>query len=87
MVACISNGVTSSVQHYYNVGRSSVPLDSSNPSIGLSDFKSTFDKGELTCSFNRLKRIDGNQRYYDLNNKHYVLFARGPLNGSKIFLL
>ena len=39
------------------------------------------DGSNLVCSFTRANRLVNTSDYFDLNNKYYVLLARGPASG------
>ena len=84
VIMCISNPKLSTVQRYYNNGKST--SIQANATLGLSNITVTNNNGILRCQFDRIKYIsttDG--KYFSLFNTYYVLLAKGTLSGSKIY--
>ena len=77
---CAMQSNNGSVTRYINNGKSSEQQP--KPSIGLSDIVVTNNNGILRCQFNRIKRIIGEEGYYDLFSPYFVLLAKGSLSGS-----
>ncbi len=74
-----------SVQNYYNPnGRDpSTIVETSNPSLGISNIQITQSGNWLICEFKRLKQYPSlNTQYFDLKNQFYVLGAFGNTDGS-----
>lgn len=55
------------VRHFYNQGYSSIILDTSNPSLGLSNTLVEVQNGVMSCRFTRENTLD-NVRYHNLNS-------------------
>ncbi|RNA13343.1 ferric-chelate reductase 1 [Brachionus plicatilis] len=72
----------SSIEHYYNPRKekTSEVLDPDNRSIGLTQSSVTIDDNFLTCSFKRLKSIENERDYFDLNEMYYLLMVKGYLD-------
>lgn len=77
VVVCYNSRGSNSVQHYTNVaGRNSVLMDSSNPTLGLSNFTVRNDNGNMVCSFTRENSNANNNRYLNLFNgatAHFIV--------------
>ena len=71
--------------HYYNNGKSSSLLSSSNPTIGFSNTKTSVTNGNPSCSFTRDKTVASNSNYFDINNQYYILTASGTVSSSGEF--
>ncbi len=50
--------------------------------MGLTKTNVKLDNDKLECSFTRKKFVANVENYFDLNNKYYLLFARGSLGQS-----
>ena len=83
VVVCkhFKNG-TFSIEHYYNREYQPEVLYKPKVSIGLTSPKLKYDNGTLTFSFLRLKSKPEIENYFDLNNKFYILMAKGLLNND-----
>ena len=81
-----SNGSVN-LYHYYNDGKSSSLLSSSDPILGFSNITTTVNNGKPTCSFTRAKTIPGVSKYFDLNNQYYIITASGSVSSSGNFNL
>lgn len=72
-----------SVEHYYNEGKSTPTfLDANKPKIGLSDDSFSRENHYAVFSFKRAKamsKIIDMPKYFDLNEKFYLLIAFGKL--------
>ncbi len=79
VVNCTNSG--NYVSHSYNEGKSPRLLDSANPTIGITNINVRMDGGNLICSFTRENNLVSKANYFDLNNKYYLLLARGPFSG------
>lgn len=71
-----------SLFHYYNMPH--IPptlLLNTNPTIGFSNIKTSYENDILTCSFTRQLNMPNVTHYFDLNNnkKYYILAAYGPI--------
>jgi hypothetical protein len=73
-----TSAAISSIENYVTDGRKVSLLDSNQPKLGFSNEKVVYDNGVLQCSFRRLKTLKNVDKYYDLNEKHYILVASGP---------
>ena len=79
---CIPSSSLSTVQRFFNDGRSSSMQ--TNPTLGLSNIVVTNNNGILKCQFQREKFINSaDGRYFSLFDPYYVLLATGSLSGSK----
>lgn len=83
VVACkyITNG-NSIVQHYFNVDKEPEILESSYPTVGISEALVSLKDGYLTCSFKREKKNSISSRYFDLNNPYFLMIAKGNLDSN-----
>lgn len=81
VVVCKSDGT---IDQRYNPGAYPKLLDSSKPSIGISDPVVKRSDGWLICSFKRLKQLNNVTHYFDLNNKYFILGAYGEMYHGKI---
>ena len=71
------------VEHYYNIKKSTpVVLDSSNPTVGLTNAVISTNNGFLTCKFNRIKKNSSVKNYFDLDKNYYVLGASGSFENG-----
>jgi hypothetical protein len=83
--ACRIFGGKGYVEHYWNIAGGAILLDSSNPSIGISNQQITQVNNQLICSFTRTKALFGfmgQGQYFDLTNNYYLLIARGVPTSS-----
>jgi len=73
---------TVSLFHYYNMPhiRPTLILNT-NPTIGFSNIKTSYENDILSCSFTRQLNMPNVTHYFDLNNnkKYYILAAYGPI--------
>ncbi len=58
-----------------------------NPQNGLTNINVKLDNEKLVCSFKRTKYIPDVDNYFDLNEKYYLLFAKGSLKQDGIVFL
>jgi hypothetical protein len=79
-----SNGSVS-LYHYYNDGKSSSLLSSSDPILGFSNIITSVTNGNPTCSFTRAKKMPGVPNYFDVNNQYYIITASGSVSSSGSF--
>ena len=85
VIMCKFNSISSSsVQSYYNGGKST--SKSSNPNKGLSNVTVANNNGVLNCQFRREKFIS-DQNYNSLYYQWYILLAKGSLSGGKPILI
>ncbi|CAF0731342.1 unnamed protein product [Brachionus calyciflorus] len=81
----ILNG-KATIEHYVNLGKQAPTLlDQNQPSLGFSNMSASISDGLLKCTFSRLITYPKVANYFDLNNGHYVLTAKGvvdPYNGN-----
>ena len=75
-----ANG-TSLAQNYLNKGYTPSLLDSTSPTIGLSNINIRVDSSLLICSFIRQNSVS-NSNFFDLNSNGYIIVATGPLAAS-----
>jgi hypothetical protein len=81
-VCKIQNNIPS-VEHNYNIGKSSSLLDSRNPSVGISNQSVKIENGKITCSFTREKSLPNINNYFSLTNaNYYILHANGRTNSN-----
>lgn len=84
VIACKVSGNVGTVERYYNpINGSPIYMDSSNPTLGLSNTNIISYNSALFCSFRRAKATNGLSRYFDLNNNYYILFAQGVVQSCK----
>jgi hypothetical protein len=76
-----SNGSVN-LYHYYNDGKSSSLLSSSDPILGFSNITTSVNNGNPTCSFTRAKTMPGESKYFDVNDQFYILTASGSVSSS-----
>ncbi len=68
----------------YNAGQSTpITLNTSDPSVGLSDITVTMVNGYLMCSFSRLKYDSSVTNYFPTDQPYYLLFASGFVSGGR----
>ncbi|XP_064625393.1 ferric-chelate reductase 1-like [Lineus longissimus] len=82
VIDCIYDSQVPSVniQHSYNGGKNNEVI--ANAKTGLSNMTGYFFKDRVSCRFRRLKVITNNAKIYSLDQKYYVLLARGKSSGG-----
>lgn len=78
------------IETYFNGNSYDPPsvINANNRSIGLDKTKVSLNNGVLTCSLNRKINIQTiSDKFYDLNNKYYLLVAKGPLQGINLYTI
>jgi hypothetical protein len=73
------------VEHNRNEGYSSSLLDSTNPSIGITDASITNVGRVITCNFTRANS-NSNVNYYNIDVSPYIQVAYGSLTNSGKFV-
>lgn len=78
-VYCSSaNSCMTSIEHYYNINRNSVPLAPNNRVIGFTNARVLRANGKLLCSFTRINSMPSQANYINSVEKpYYILNADG----------
>ena len=86
IICKIWNGGTA-VEHNYNENDFSSLLDTTNPTIGITNAVVTIVNGNLTCSYTRDNQ-NANSKYWNINTnpQPYIIMAFGVL-GAGLFCL
>jgi hypothetical protein len=76
-----------SVEQYYTTGQETpIILDSSSPSVGITNSQINLVDNFISCNFTRKKSVPEYSRYFDLNNKYYLFGAFGKYSSSSKFI-
>jgi hypothetical protein len=85
-VCQLNSDGTVHLYHYFNNGKSSGLLSSTDPVVGFSNIITSVANGNPTCSFTRAKTMSSVSNYFDANNKYYIITASGSVSSSGILV-
>ncbi len=85
-VCQLNSDGTVHLYHYFNNGKSSGLLSSTDPVVGFSSIITSVTNGNPTCSFTRAKTMSSVSNYFDANNKYYIITASGSVSSSGILV-
>jgi hypothetical protein len=82
---CI-NGQNRTIETWDNQGYTPSVLDPNSKSIGLTKTKVFYANGILSCILSREISIPNLDKFLDLNKLHYLIIAKGPVDGKLNFV-
>jgi len=83
---CAGANCQSTIEHYFNRNRNSLPLKSDNRQVGFSNVRVLRENDKLLCSFTRQNRLAVTDYYDSVAKPYYILNANGVTDtNGKIF--